>query len=53
MKLLVFNLHFQFPVYKTELTGKPSAPFERAYNSGAETTLIFYIYFVFVYDLSL
>ncbi len=38
-----------FSAYKTELTGKPSAPFERVLNSGLLTTLRSYIYFVFVH----
>ncbi len=44
--VLPFNFNFQH-TYRTQLTGKPSAPFERALNLGLETSLRFYIYFVF------
>jgi hypothetical protein len=44
--LLALRLYFQH----IELTGNPSAPFERAYNFGLETT--FNIYFVLVYYFS-
>jgi hypothetical protein len=37
-----------FSAYRTQLTGKPSAPFEPALN-GLETALIFYIYLVLVH----
>jgi hypothetical protein len=36
-----------FSAVRTALAGKPSAPFERALNSGLETTLGLYIYCVF------
>ncbi len=34
----------------TQLTGKPSAPFERTENFGLETTLRAYIFSVFVHE---
>ncbi len=40
--VLAFNLHFQH-ICRTQLTGKPSAPFERALNHCLETTLGFYM----------
>jgi hypothetical protein len=39
-----------FSAYMTQLTGKPSAPFERALNFGIATLLAFYVYFVFLHD---
>jgi hypothetical protein len=39
-------------MYRTKLTGKPSAPFKRAFF-GLEKALRFYIYFVFVHDFCL
>ncbi len=35
-----------FVICRTQLTGKPSPPFERVLNSGLETTYRFNIYFV-------
>jgi hypothetical protein len=42
-----------FSAFRTQLTGNPSPPFERAEKSRLETTYRFYIYFVFVHDSSL
>ncbi len=42
--VLAFKLHFQ---HRTQLTGKPSAPFERPYNSGQEAS-IFDVYCLFL-----
>jgi hypothetical protein len=39
-----------FNVYKAQLKGKPSAPLERAVNTGLETAYRFYTYLVFVHD---
>ncbi len=42
-----------FSAYRTQLKRKPSAPFERAYNTGLGSALRFYIYFVFAHDFYL
>ncbi len=40
-----------FSGHRTQLAGKPSAPFEKALNTGLEMKLRFYIwYFGFVHD---
>ncbi len=41
-----FTLQYAFPLYKTKLTGKPSTSFERALNSGLETSVGFYLVLV-------
>ncbi len=41
--VLAFNLRFQ---HRTQLAGKPSTPFERAYNLGLEISLSLYVYLV-------
>jgi hypothetical protein len=45
---LAYSLHFIH--IRLNLQDNTNAPFERAYNSGLETTLGFYIYFVFAHD---
>ncbi len=48
-----FNLHFEH-IHRTQLTGNPSAPFERnVWNFGLEVALIFHIDFVFVHGFCL
>ncbi len=43
-------IQHQFSAHRTQLRGKPSAPFERAENSGLATTHRFYIYCIFVQE---
>jgi hypothetical protein len=48
------SIQLPFSAVRTALTGKPSAPFERAGNSGIETIkLKFYIYSVLGHDFCL
>jgi hypothetical protein len=42
-----------FSADRTQLTGKPSAPFERELNFGIEATFVFYIHVLCVHDFYL
>ncbi len=47
------SIQSAFSANMTQLTGKSSAPFEIVLDVGLETTLRFYIYFVFAQDFCL